>query len=83
MKNIISLIVLFSIFTSAVVGQASDRTVAFEKIELLQPEDRSVREYEVRVELAEDAMQIVPVKGSGPAKRFVYADIRSAEYSYT
>ncbi len=83
MKNIFSLIILLSLITAAVYGQTADRNITFEKIELFQPEGRSVREYDVRVELTEDAMQIVPAKGSGPAKRFAYADIRSAEYSYT
>jgi hypothetical protein len=83
MKTIISLIILLSLVSSTAFGQTPDRTIIFDKIELFQPEGKSVREYDVRVELADDAMQIVPVKASGPAKRFAYTDIRSAEYSYT
>jgi hypothetical protein len=83
MKTIISVIILFSVVSTSAFGQGPDRSITFEKIELFQPEGKSIREYDVRVELSDDTMQIVPVNGSGPTKRFVYADIRSAEYSYT
>ena len=55
----------------------------FSNIELLEANGRHVSETAVDVEFDADHMRIIPRRRTAAAKEFRYADIRSAEYSYT
>lgn len=55
----------------------------FEKIELLQPDGKVIREIAVRVRFNADTLEIESAKTGAVLKTFTYDEITSAEYSYT
>lgn len=56
---------------------------SFENIELIQSDGKNLREIDVRVVFDKDSMTIVSRKDGSTVKQWKYAEIRSAEYSYT
>lgn len=56
---------------------------SFENIELIQFDGKNLREIDVRVVFDKDSMAVVSREDGSTVKQWKYAEIRSAEYSYT
>lgn len=67
---------------------AQNRTAAaaaqsFEQIEMIVPDGDKLREVQVRVRFETDSVALENPKTNEVLKRFAYADLKSAEYSYS
>jgi hypothetical protein len=84
MKIIASILLCVFIFNCAagVKAHMADLPASFGEIELLVRNGDDVSEKTARVELFADAM-VITTRNSNIKKTFRYADIRSAEYSYS
>jgi hypothetical protein len=87
MKKFTKIFVLIFIASLIVIlptrTAAQSNVAVFEKIELLQPDGKIIRETNVRVRFTADAFEIESIKTGAVIKKWSYADITGAEYSYT
>lgn len=74
---------LVTVSSARVLSQSKGGFDSFEKIELLQPNGKSTRETDVRVQFNADSMEIASKANGVILKKWNYADIKAAEYSYT
>jgi len=85
-KLIIAQSLIFLLILSS-IGQISAQTVSqaetYEKIEILSPDGKNIREIDVRVRFNKDSLEIEATKTNEIIKKFNYSEIQSAEYSYT
>lgn len=79
-----NLIVLLA-FGSISNIQAQDvlKNQTYEKIEMLSPDGEKIREIDVRVRFNSDTLEIESRDDGKIIKKWNYADIQGAEYSYT
>jgi hypothetical protein len=75
--------ILFLLSAKTAPAQQPGQFEVFEKIEMLVSNRENVREVRVRVRFGEDAMVIESLEGGASPRVMKYADIRSADYSYT
>jgi hypothetical protein len=78
-------LMLFLIFGSVIriPAQTVSNAETYEKIEILSPDGENIREIDVRVRFNKDSLEIEATKTKEIIKKFNYAEIQSAEYSYT
>lgn len=83
-KLSVGLLIIF-ILSGATTGrsQTKNRNEVFGRIELLTPSGEKIREDDVSVRFKDDSLQIESARSGEIYKTFNYADIKSAEYSYT
>jgi len=82
-KTALFLIVVFlSNFLASVEAQTGTADASFDEIEILVQNGNGTAEKSVRVRFDEDSLNIASKNGA-ISKTFRYADIRSAEYSYS
>ena len=70
-------------FAIAVNAQTAASPAAFEGIELYRPDGKSVQQTNVRIQFNADSMEILNRSNGSVIKKWSYADIKTAEYSYT
>lgn len=84
LKQIFVLIFIASLIVIPPTRTAAQSNVdVFEKIELLQPDGKIIRETNVRVRFTTEAFEIESIKTGAVLKKWSYTDISGAEYSYT
>lgn len=77
-----AILLLIAFFTNFAAPARAQDPPRFEEIELLVPRGDEADEKSVIITFGEDSMTI-RAKNSSLTKTFVYADIKSAEYSYS
>lgn len=86
MRQIFSLLILAALLLSCTPfapAQIISKTETYDKIEMLSPDGEKIRELDVRIRFNEDSMEIESKDARVILKKFVYSEIRQAEYSYT
>ncbi len=86
LKNFISAVLLAAFILNAFLpaaAQAMSESVYFEKVEILVPSGKKVKERGVRLRFLQDSLEIETIADKKLFKTFKYADIKDAEYSYT
>lgn len=66
-----------------IAAQTEREKQTFEKIEMLSPDGKKIREIDVRVRFNRDSMEIESRDKRTLLKKWTYAEIEGAEYSYT
>jgi hypothetical protein len=84
MKSLFSSVVIlllssFTLYSYPLPGNVE----TFENIEFIQPNGDNLRETDVRIEFDDTTMRVVTRSNRTVLKEWNYADIKSAEYSYT
>jgi len=80
-QSLIFLLVFGSILKAPAQNVSKNQT--YEKIEMLSPDGEKIREIAVRVRFGDDSLEIESTDKSEILKKWNYADIQGAEYSYT
>ena len=82
-QAIIAILILLSICSNAFSFTNGTTLTFFDNIELIQPNGDNLRETSVRVVFEDEKMRVLSRANGAVLKEWSYAEIKSAEYSYT